>query len=52
MDDMLIRADNIIKQYETLKEHRPDLAFVKVFEGFSHIDFTYLSHNVMNNEVI
>jgi hypothetical protein len=41
MNDMLIRADDILEHYNTLRKHHPELAFVKVFEGFSHIDFTY-----------
>jgi hypothetical protein len=52
IDDAIISADNIIKQYETLKECHPELAFVKVFKGFSHIDFTYMSHPAMLKEII
>lgn len=52
MDDSLIRADNILRMYETLKEHHPELAKVKVFQGFSHIDFTYSCHNTMIGEIL
>jgi hypothetical protein len=52
MNDMLIRADDIIEHFNTLKQHHPDLARVKLFEGFSHIDFTYGSHHTLTSEVI
>jgi hypothetical protein len=52
MDDALIRADNILKMYEKLKDCHPHLAKVKVFEGFSHIDFTYSCHNTMISEIL
>ena len=52
MNDVLIRADDIIEQYKTLKGHNPELAEVKVFEGFSHIDFTYGSHHSLSEEIL
>lgn len=52
MNDVLIRADDIIEHYHTLKRHHPKLAFVKVFEGFSHIDFTYGSHHALSQEIL
>ena len=52
MNDVLIRADDILEQYNTLRSLRPDLAFVKVFEGFSHLDFTYASHHSMISEIL
>jgi hypothetical protein len=35
-----------------LKKHHPNLAHLKVFEGFSHIDFTYGSHHALNSEIV
>jgi len=32
--------------------HHPQLAHVKLFEGFSHIDFTYGSHISLTSEII
>lgn len=52
MNDVLIRADDIIEHYNTLKKHNKNLAFIKVFEGFSHIDFTYTSHHAMISEIL
>jgi hypothetical protein len=52
MNDVLIRADDIIEHYNTLKLHHPHLAYVKLFEGFSHIDFTYGSHQTLTSEII
>ena len=43
-EDNLCRADQVMLQFEALFAHNPDLAHVKLFEGFNHIDFTYLSH--------
>ena len=37
----MIRADDILEHYKLLKEHDAKLASVKVFQGFSHSDFTY-----------
>jgi hypothetical protein len=42
MDDKLIRADDVLRHYETLKTARPDLARMKVFSGVGHVDFNYL----------
>ncbi|CDW77487.1 ab-hydrolase associated lipase region containing protein [Stylonychia lemnae] len=52
MNDFLIRADDIIEHYNALKHHSPELAHLKVFEGYSHIDFTYQSHHSMIAEII
>lgn len=52
MNDILIRADDIIGHYNALKKHHPELAFVKIYEGFSHIDFTYGSHHSLTNDII
>jgi hypothetical protein len=52
MNDMLIRADDIIEHFNTLKQHHPHLARVKLFEGFSHIDFTYGCHHTLTTELI
>lgn len=41
LNDDLIRADDVLEHYNILKGHNPDLARVKVFKGFSHVDFTY-----------
>lgn len=41
LNDNLIRADDVNEHYNLLKSHNPKLARVKVFKGFSHIDFTY-----------
>ena len=41
LDDALIRADDVLEHYNILKSHKPELARVKVFKGFSHVDFTY-----------
>lgn len=45
MNDFLIRADDIIEHYNVLKRYQPHLAHLKLFEGYSHIDFNYLSHH-------
>lgn len=52
MNDLLIRADDIMEHYITLRKHRKDLAYIKLFEGFSHIDFTYSSHHSMISEIL
>ena len=52
MNDVLIRADDIIEHFNVLKKHHPELARVKLFEGFSHIDFTYGSHHTLSSEII
>lgn len=52
MNDFLIRADDIIEHYNTLKKHHQDKAHLKVFEGYSHIDFTYQSHHDMISEIL
>eukprot|EP00347_Sterkiella_histriomuscorum_P015983 403354949 len=52
MNDTLIRADDIVEHYHTLKKHHRSLAHMKLFEGFSHVDFTYQSHHIMINEIL
>ena len=52
MNDTLIRADDILEHYHTLKKHHKDLAYMKLFEGFSHVDFTYQSHHLMISEIL
>jgi hypothetical protein len=49
---MLIRADDILEHYNTLRKHHKELAYIKVFEGFSHIDFTYMSHHSMISDIM
>ena len=44
MDDRLIRADDVLRFYETLKKVSPELAFLEPFKGVGHCDFNYLSH--------
>lgn len=39
-------------QYLRLREADPSLAHLKVFEGYSHIDFTYRNDEPMIKEVI
>jgi hypothetical protein len=39
-------------QYLALRKLNKKLANIKVFDGFSHIDFTYLNHPTMVTEVI
>ena len=51
MDDRLIRGDDVLKHYETLKKSRPDLARVKVFKGIGHCDFNYLQHEMVRAEL-
>jgi hypothetical protein len=51
-EDNLCRADCIMYQFEALHKHNPSLAHVKLFEGYSHIDFTYLIHHTMICEEI
>lgn len=52
MNDTLIRADDIVEHYNVLSKHHPELAYIRVFEGFSHVDFTYQSHHAMLNEIL
>ncbi len=47
LNDDLIKADDILEHYHALKRHRPDLAHLKIYEGYSHIDFTYQSHHAL-----
>ena len=52
INDTLIRADDIVEHYHTLKRHHRNLAYMKLFEGFSHVDFTYKSHHLMIHEIL
>ena len=47
----MIRADDVLEHYNILKKHSPELARVKVFKGFSHVDFTYGYSEAMANEL-
>jgi len=51
MDDMLIRADDIAEHYHILKKHDPNLAHMKVFKGFSHVDMVCFSQHKMISEL-
>ena len=51
MDDRLIRADDVLKHYETLKAAHPKLARMKVFTGIGHCDFNYLQHEIVRSEL-
>ena len=44
MDDKLIRADDVLRHFETLRKANPKLAFMKVFKGLGHCDFNYRQH--------
>jgi pimeloyl-ACP methyl ester carboxylesterase len=50
MDDRLIRADDVLKHFETLNAVRPDLARMKVFSGIGHCDFNYLQSETVRSE--
>lgn len=52
LQDHLCRPDDVMVQYLELQKHNPDLAALKVFDGYSHIDFTYLNHHTMVTEVM
>lgn len=52
LDDGLIRADDIIVQYVKLNKCNPSLAFLKVYKGLSHIDFTYQAQKVLAKDII
>ena len=47
MQDYLMRADDVIKHYEALKQHHSKLASVKVFDGLGHCDFNYRHHDAL-----
>ena len=51
-DDHLCRPDDVMVQYLALRKANPSLAFVRVFEGYNHIDITYLNHHEMMKIVI
>ena len=50
MDDKLIRADDVLRFYETLKKEDPTLARLKVFSGIGHVDFNYCQHEMVRTE--
>ncbi len=52
MNDSLVRADDVVMHYTVLKKHHKDLARMKLFQGFSHIDFHYQSHHIMMHEIM
>lgn len=52
MADALIKPTDVIKHYKKLLETGNEKVRLKVFEGFSHIDFTYASHHVLLHELI
>ena len=41
-----------MQHYKMHKKHNPGLAYMKVFEGFSHIDFTLSTHENMRKEIV
>jgi len=47
LNDTLIGPSDEIKHY-----HAHPTKHLKVFEGFSHIDFTYASHHVILSELL
>lgn len=51
MDDKLIRADDVLRHFETLKSVSPHLAKIKVFSGIGHCDFNYLQHEMIRCEL-
>ena len=51
LDDRLIRADDSVNHYHTLKKLNPDLAKLKVFKGFGHCDFNYARHESLTLEL-
>jgi hypothetical protein len=52
MNDELIKSSDVIKHYHHMAKHHPQQIQLKVFEGFSHIDFTYASHPLLINEIM
>ena len=52
LQDNLCRPDDIMIQYNRLRSLSPSLAHVKLFDGYSHIDFTYLNHHSMITEIM
>mmetsp|Transcript_24675 Transcript_24675/g.38381 ORF Transcript_24675/g.38381 Transcript_24675/m.38381 type:complete len:176 (+) Transcript_24675:1959-2486(+) len=52
LEDNLCRPDDVMVQYVALREAKKELASVKVFDGYSHIDFTYLNHHSMISEIM
>ena len=51
LNDHLIRADDILEHYNLLRQAHPDLAKVKVFNGFGHADFTYGYSEALGTEL-
>ena len=52
LEDHLCRPDDVLLQYMALRESNKSLAHIKVFDGYSHIDFTYLNHHSMISEIM
>jgi len=38
--------------YKALYKANKKLANIKIFNGFSHMDFTYINHHSMNMEIL
>jgi hypothetical protein len=51
MDDKLIRADDVLRHFDTLRSVSPHLAKMKVFSGIGHCDFNYLQHEMIRSEL-
>lgn len=47
MKDSLIKPQDVIKHCILLNKHHPKIANVKLFEGFSHIDFIHANHHIL-----
>ena len=52
LDDNLTRADDIMIAYKALYAANKKLANIKIFNGFSHLDFTYINHHSMIMEIL
>lgn len=52
LQDHLCRPDDIAVQYFTLQKVHPELAHIKVFSGYNHIDFTYMINHTMITEIM
>lgn len=52
VDDNLVRADGSLITFKALYNERPDLADIKVFKGLNHIEFNYMSSQLIKSEVL
>lgn len=52
LQDNLCRPDDIAIQYLTLQRANPSLAHIKVFNGYNHVDFTYMINHTMINAIM